>query len=377
MKRIKKTGYLVIGMIVFFIITGSCLPKNYISITTKFLGQSQSFVVSDSITIKLLKGNASPNFAVFDAQKLDNQLVQEISKQHSLDAATIYTLNRLYEIPRNKKAQNDYLAFIDLFENNTVPTQINNLKSKYFLFIPGFGYKSAPNTGADLARQRRLFRLLGIENKLIETKEYGLSDINAQIIANEIINASKSKTDIILVSASKGSLETAITLGKLLSKEQLKNVSAWVSVGGILKGSPIADKYLVPPKRWITQLMLWMKGKNIDIVRDISHKLRSKLFSSLKIPLHIKTIHFVGMPLTSQVHKRIKKRFCYIQKRFGPNDGLTTITDAITPNGIVVSELGLDHYFKDKNIDVKTLALACLLGEKEKDENFQNIKSAK
>ena len=41
----------------------------------------------------------------------------------------------------------------------------------------------------------------------------------------------------------------------------------------------------------------------------------------------------------------------------GPNDGLTTLTDELTSQGIVITELGLDHYYSDPRIDQKAIAL--------------------
>ena len=352
---------LILSILTIFVFFGNHLPQKCIQTTVDFLGQTQSICVSDSTAIRILWGAPPNDILAFDHQLLDNQLLHKISQQYSLDVATIYALNRLYEIPQNKNAQDKYLSVIDSLEKNIPLVKIEKLKSKYFLFVPGLAYKEDPSTGADLARQMRLFKLLGIKNKLIETGEYALAEQNAQIIADEIIETSKKCKDIVLVSVSKGSLETAIALGKLLGEEQLKSVSSWVSVGGILRGSPVADQYLKAPKSWLARFVLWSKGHSAEVVRDVSHQFRSVTFNSLNFPVHIKTIHFVGIPLTSQVHKRIKARYCSLQKNFGPNDGLTTITDALTMHGIVISELGLDHYFKDENIDIKTLALACLL----------------
>ena len=352
---------LILCVLTIFIIFGNHLPQKCIQATVDFLGQTQTICVSDSTALRILWGTPPNDISAFDCQFLDNELLYKISQQYSLDVATIYALNRLYEIPQNKKAQDKYLSVIDSIEKRMPLAKIEKLKSKYFLFVPGLAYKEAPSTGADLARQMTLFKLLGIKNKLIETGEYALVKQNAQIIADEIIRTSKERNDIVLVSVSKGSLETAIALGKLLGREQLKSVSAWVSVGGILRGSPVADQYLKAPKSWLARFGLWSKGLNYEVVRDISHQFRSEAFNSLNLPVHLRTIHFVGIPLTSQVHKRIKARYCSLQKNFGPNDGLTTITDALTMHGIVISELGLDHYFKDENIEIKTLALACLL----------------
>ena len=36
---------------------------------------------------------------------------------------------------------------------------------------------------------------------------------------------------------------------------------------------------------------------------------------------------------------------------------LTTLTDELTPQGVVITELGLDHYYKHPNIDKKAIAL--------------------
>ena len=160
-----------------------------------------------------------------------------------------------------------------------------------------------------------------------------------------------------LVSASKGGLETAIALGEKLEPDEISSVKSWVSVGGILRGSPIADSYLKAPKCWIAEFMLWTKGKNIDLVKDISYNKRTIQFEELKIPMHIKILHFVGTPLATKISKEIKNRYCSMSD-FGPNDGLTPIADEITEQGFVVTELGLDHYYRDDLIDKKTLALA-------------------
>ena len=360
MKHKKKVGIFIVTTAIYIIASGNCIPKSVLEVTGDFLGISQTVRVTDSISEKIIKNELNYELASYDNQELNNRLVAEISNKFSLDAATLYTVKRLYEIPNNKTNQNTYNQYLKTLKSNQFPSEISQLKDKYFLFIPGFAYKEDTTTGADFARQRRLMTQLGIQNKLIEVGEFALSEDNAKLIAAEIKEQSLLHKEIVLVSASKGGLETAIAVGKLMNEEELKNVSAWVSVGGILNGSPIADQYLKAPKCWFAEFMLWTKGHNIEVVRDISHERRQKDFQNLHFPKHLNIIHFVGVPLTSQVHDRIKGRYCSLHKEFGPNDGLTSITDELTTNGIVISELGLDHYFKDDDIDKKTLALACL-----------------
>lgn len=75
-------------------------------------------------------------------------------------------------------------------------------------------------------------------------------------------------------------------------------------------------------------------GQKISLVRDVSYEKRKVWNSSF--PKHIKRIHFVGAPLSKQIHKRIKSNYCAI-KKFGPNDGITQLADEITDGGIIVS----------------------------------------
>ncbi|MBI5856582.1 MAG: hypothetical protein HZB42_02930 [Sphingobacteriales bacterium] len=358
------------------LILGSCLIitcilisgfrnfQKYLQAKGIFLGREVELKVDSYLAKLLIENRSDPDKLKFEEiynnKPLTNKLLLEISKRHSSDVAAIYALNRLYQLSENHIAQNKYNDIIKALENDLMVPELKLLKEKYFLFVPGLGYKEDSTTGADFAKQRKLLDSLKIPNRLIETNEWGFVEENSLIIADSIRKASGKYPDIVLVSASKGGLETAIVLGKIMKPDELKNVSAWVSVGGILRGTAIADQYLSAPKCWLAELLLRRRGKNISIVKDMSHKLRAPQFLSLSFPNHIKVFHYVGAPLKSQIQKRIKGRYRYLHSRFGPNDGLTSIMDEITPGGTVISEIGLDHYFIDKNIAIKTLALACL-----------------
>jgi hypothetical protein len=50
-------------------------------------------------------------------------------------------------------------------------------------------------------------------------------------------------------------------------------------------------------------------------------------------------------------------------RRFGPNDGMTPITDAIAPGGRTVVALGKDHFFtyEPEELEIKTLTMIRVL----------------
>ena len=70
----------------------------------------------------------------------------------------------------------------------------------------------------------------------------------------------------------------------------------------------------------------------------------------------------VGAPLSGQVAADVKGRWKTLA-RFGPNDGLTLLADEVLNSGRVVFAIGQDHYYRDPEIDLKALALACLVLE--------------
>lgn len=268
----------------------------------------------------------------------------------SLDIKTIEIIKKVYNlnVEINKKYRNAFITKNDLIKKKS---------RKYtVLFVPGFLYKSDITTGADFKKQRELFQKLEIKNKLINIKENGLIAENAKFISDYIKNINNQDDNLILVSASKGSLETALALGRYLDEEALKKVKAWISIGGIHRGTYLADHALIFPKSILARIISWIEGFNYSQIKDMSVVKNEPLFNSLNLPKHIYYLQFIGVPLSGQVSDEIESRY-YELSKYGPNDGLTTIEHELIKNRHAVIEPGLDHYYRDPNIDQKTLAL--------------------
>jgi hypothetical protein len=62
--------------------------------------------------------------------------------------------------------------------------------------------------------------------------------------------------------ANKGGPEVALALHELndLPAAEQQAVRGWVSVGGMLRGTPLADAACQWPLSWLVHLMLWAKG---------------------------------------------------------------------------------------------------------------------
>ncbi|MGH7372253.1 MAG: hypothetical protein ACREJK_10475, partial [Candidatus Methylomirabilales bacterium] len=97
-------------------------------------------------------------------------------------------------------------------------------------------------------------------------------------------------------------------------------------------------------------------------IEDLSTKKRREVFAQLGFPEDILTLQYVGAPLSGQIAEYVKGRYDDL-KSLGPNDGLTLLADELVEGGIVITDIGLDHYYLDPDIDLKTFALASVVVE--------------
>lgn len=361
MKRIHLVVHLSILSLMALLFVGSrCLPKDSYHVNGTLFGRPYSTTVDHPLAKEMLTHPGSLEvgqlLGKFSGQPLETETLREVANSYSMDVSTLYFLARTYSMEENRRAQDSYLRYVDELSESNYDEMLEPLRDYYVVFAPGLDYHDTTN-GGDFAKQRRLLTRHGVGNELIPTGTWGYTEDNAAIIAKRLKELNQEHKQMVVVSASKGGLDVAVALGGLVSAEEVSSVKAWISVGGILRGSPVADEYLRFPKRWIAKVGLLFVGQKLQLVRDVSYHSRKRKFEELDFPSHIKRIHFVGAPLSTQIHKRIKANYCSI-KDYGPNDGITPLADEVTEGGIVVSELGFDHYYKHPEIDKRTIALA-------------------
>lgn len=366
MKRLLQFVLLtLLGTGLYLLLGASCAPGSTISTAGTLFGRPIAVQVDHALAAQMLTepdaATVADLFSTYADSALDTRTLAAIAAKYSMDVATLYFVQRAYEQAHNKRAQDRYFAHLDRLATEEATTALAALQDHYVVFVPGMDYNDTTN-GGNFARQRRLLSAGGVSNELILTDPWGLADSNAMVVAGRLRELGAQHERIVVVSASKGGLETVLALGKVMRPEDTRNIKAWVSVGGILKGSPVADTYLHWPKCWKAEIGLLFVGKNISTVQDVSYARREAEFASLHLPDHIRCVHFVGASLMSQVERRIAGHFCSIRS-FGPNDGITPLADEVTDGGTVISELGLDHYYSHPDIDRKTIALALVVAD--------------
>lgn len=282
-----------------------------------------------------------------------------LSNQRAVDLAALYLANQILKDEVNEQFQSLFQKELSKIKSakriERLPFDTTH-SSYVMLFVPGWFYKSDPWTGADLARQRAVASRLGLDNLLIDTKENGTIEENAEIIAKEIVRVTELNKRIVLVSVSKAGPEVAQALGEVMNHHQTRHVKAWINIGGLLQGSLIADSALRWPKRWLAKLYFTYKGWDLDSVASMGTERSRSRLKRLSVPQHILIMNYIAIPLSGDVSIFARDRYVDLRNE-GPNDGLTLITDAIAPNSVTVAQLGVDHFFLDPDVDAKAAAL--------------------
>jgi hypothetical protein len=288
-----------------------------------------------------------------------------LSRELSPDLATMVLVERLGAVPANAALQGRFERHLrrvralaaDGSAELAACAAALHLPSVWF--VPGWFYRSNPETGADFHRQRALFERLGIEHRLVPLVENGTIETNAAIIAAELRALEPGRDRVMLVSASKGGPEVAHALGHLLDPAETRPVEAWINVGGPLRGSPLADWATSWPIAWLAPLYFaYVEERDPgDSVASLTTERSAARFAREDIPEHVMVINFLGAPLSG--HISASSEFGYGRMRaLGPNDGLTPLIDVLAHGGRTIVEVGLDHYYRDPELDLKTVALA-------------------
>lgn len=301
--------------------------------------------------------------AKYDARKLQSSALLSLANETSPDFAATYFIRRILDNPRHKAIQarfNGLLAKLKVADQPRIecaePTRYR------IVFVPGLFYESRPGNGASMARIRALLRANGLETHFIATGDRSKVEEGARLLADYLVAQRNSERRIILVSASKGGADIAYALGHLLKGKELEHVAGWVSIGGVIRGTPLADVGLSWPYNWLLGATGWLHGATLGIAHDLETGSSARRAASYGFPDHLQILHYVAVPLSGTVSESVRSNYNSIRP-YGPNDGVTLLADQLLPQGYVVLAIGADHHFAMPDADLRTIALTSVILE--------------
>ncbi len=283
----------------------------------------------------------------------------EVTELYSADFVALVLWQHIQRQPDNLRAQRVYRSEVRKLLAASFGGEVGELAHQQdylFVFLPGWMYEWRPESGGDFAEPRRVIREAGMRTLLLETDENGTIENNAEFICNELKQILPHEENVILVSVSKAGAEAALALTMLNEEGNAANIKAWLNIGGVLRGTPLADLALEWPMSWAIKMFV-LTGGSLDGLRSMTPAIAGARADRYSIPSDLVVLNFIGIPMSGQVTRLARPGFSRL-RQVGPNDGATLILDEILPGSHSITELGLDHFFLDPKVDLKTLALA-------------------
>lgn len=275
-----------------------------------------------------------------------------LRKGNSIDSLSLAYFQAWANLPRSSAI----LEFLK--EKRKLSNDINLERKKIFVaIVPGMFYKDNPITGADGAPVRDILNSHNIPNGNIEIDQVGSLEENSELICNFIKGYDRPEY-LILYSTSKGGSDFKYALSKCGKENFILKVRAWLNVAGLLKGTPLmthrSDSFI---KRFFLRIGTPLYGYRFDSLYELRKAEDSPLANEVKTPPSMYVLNVLGIPMARHISFRGFPNYSELAK-YGPNDGLTLLPDAIQCGGDVLPLWANDHYFlkfRDPNLFLAVL----------------------
>src|SRR5262249_33974209 len=141
-----------------------------------------------------------------------------------------------------------------------------------------------------------LLNELGCPVERLPLRSFGALAENARAIVNGL--AAQRARPVVLLSLSKGSADLKMALDHPDAADVFRDVIAWISLSGLVQGTPLVAWLRRRPWRWLgVHLLLWLRGQRYSVLEELRHEGDGPLHRWPKLPPHLRLIHVVGFPL--------------------------------------------------------------------------------
>lgn len=255
-----------------------------------------------------------------------------------VDTAT----TRLYEEIRASRVHGPFIREVE-----SIQTTAESLAVPRVLIAPAAFYVEYPKIGGDGQLVRQVAARFGIDAAVIPVPSLGSVTKNAEIVSR--ILATESDGSVLLVSLSKGAADVRVALER--TPELSRKLCLWVQVGGLVHGTPLADRILDSPwRRWLMRAYLARYRASPDLLSELAHAPGSLLATPFRAPEGLRVINVIACPLSSQLRGGLRRRHRRLAVQ-GPNDGSTLLRDAIVEPGLVYPVWGANHFFQHPGME--------------------------
>jgi hypothetical protein len=278
----------------------------------------------------------------------DEESLRELSTRESVDFATALLHRSVVESAAHRE-------FLRELRDEWPVSPKTDLA---IAIVPGAFYRENPRTGADGHVVREVARKLGLPAEVIPVRSTGRLEENAALVLQWLRERSDRRW--LLVSVSKGASDIKAALSRPDAAEAFRSVVGWVSICGILAGTPMADWLLSADWRAQANRLLYrIRGRSLDFLQDFRSATGGPLDRPLLLPTGLRVVHILGFPIRGRFFNALAQRAHVRLRPFGPNDGAMLLGDVGRWPGRICPVWGADHYLNPRR-DVRPLLASVL-----------------
>ena len=279
----------------------------------------------------------------------DDERLVVLAAHHGIDFATA----ALYHHVRSDARRSHFFQRI---ERDGPPAA----EAPRVVIMPGAFAAEYPHTGADGARVMELAVALGWPAERVNVPSLAPMAENATALCRVL--AKQSGRPTVVVSLSKGGADVRAALERPDAAEVTCDVRAWVSLSGIVTGTPLVAWLRARPIRCCgARLLLRLRRQRFTVVDELRRGPGSPLDKPLVLPRGMRAIHVNGFPLERHLGDAWARRGHARLAPLGPNDGGgILLADMTRLPGDVYPVWGADHYLRPAGWDIRPLLLRIL-----------------
>ena len=212
---------------------------------------------------------------------------------------------------------------------------------------PAALYKEYRRSGADGRRVREAAHGLGLRVEIIPLEPMGTLAKNAGILLRWLRECPFE--NIVLVSLSKGGSDIKKAMAAAEEHDAFGNVSVWISVGGLLEGTPLVP-WLLSRERFPTAFRMLNRIHGVDFrfLEEVDRRPGGPLDFPFEPPAHLRIIHVLGFALLEHATNWLARMLYRRLAPLGPNDGFMLLDDSLRWPGRIYPVWGADHYFRTR-----------------------------
>jgi pimeloyl-ACP methyl ester carboxylesterase len=210
------------------------------------------------------------------------------------------------------------------------------------MFVPGLLAECLASQSTVFGDSRADLEAQGYRTGYIQTRGRQSSETNA-VIVRDAIRAMPADARIILVTHSKGTVDTLVALSEY--PDLTDRVVALVSVAGAVNGSPLAD--LVP--NWVAELAESMqipecpRGHGVEAADSLRRAERLSWLATHSLPASVRTYSLVAVAGPDSVSAVLRPFYRMLAGTDPANDGQVIDSDAIVPGSTLLGYANADH----------------------------------